>query len=341
MRQIKKLLSLTCAATLLSLGAAAHAEKVVLQGVVVSQTSVQKAELWDWAAKEIKARSNGDMEFALTSMPELGLTGFELVRVLEAGLVDIADVLPTYVAGDIPVVEGGDLLGIFKNYDTAVEGHLAWEQVLRDKYSDQLGSVVLGSWPWSQQMLYSKRDVKTMADFEGMRVRVFSPAMAQFVSALGAEPVSLPYAEVYTALDRGTIDGAITCALCGWEQKLHEVTDNLVDVHMGTAVTTLFLVSNRTWARLTPDQQVLLSQIGEEFTERGWRLGAQWAKEGIANLTGPGKMKLAVVPEDRAPIDKMVQETIAPWWASRAGPEAAADWNAALGPIVGFTIKPQ
>lgn len=338
MRRIKKILSLTCVAALLSFGGLAHAQKVTLQGVVVSQTAIQKTELWDWAAEEIKKRSNGEMEIAITSMPELGLTGFELVRVLGAGLVDMADVLPTYVAGDIPVIEGGDLLGIFQNYDMAVEGHLAWEQVLRKKYSERLGSVVLGSWPWTQQMLYSKRDVKTIEDFKGMRVRVFSPAMAQFVSALGAEPVSLPYAEVYTALDRGTIDGAITCALCGWEQKLHEVTEHLLDVHMGTAVTTLFLVSNRTWARLTPDQQALLSQIGEEFTDRGWTLGAQWAEQGIANLTGPGKMKLAVVPESRAPIDKLVRERIAPWWGKRAGPEATADWNATLGPIVGFTI---
>ena len=337
MNHLKKLMTATCAAAFLSLGGVAQSQ-TVLQGVVTSSTAIQTAELWQWAAEEIKTRSNGELEIAITSMPELGLTGFELVRVLGAGLVDLADVLPTYVAGDIPVIEGGDLLGLFKNYEQAVEGHLAWEQVLREKYADRIGSVVLGSWPWTQQMIYSKRDVKTMDDFKGMRIRVFSPAMAQFVSALGAEPVSLPYAEVYTALDRGTIDGAITCTLCGWEQKLHEVTDYIIDAHMGSAVTTLFVVSNRTWNSLTPAQQEVLASIGDDFTERGWRLGAEWAKQGLANLTGPGGMKLAVVPEDRAPIDKIVQERIGPWWANRAGPQATADWNATLAPIVGFTI---
>jgi len=340
MSQLKRVLTTALAAAILSVGGVVHAQKVQLQGVVVSQTAIQKKVLWDWAAEEIKKRSNGEMEITITSMPELGLTGFELVRVLGAGLVDLADVLPTYVAGDIPVIEGGDLLGIFKNYDTAVKGHLAWEKVLRDKYSARLGSVVLGSWPWSQQMLYSKRDVKTMDDYKGMRIRVFSPAMAQFVSALGAEPVSLPYAEVYTALDRGTIDGAITCALCGWEQKLHEVTDYLLDAHMGTAVTTLFVVSNKTWAKLNDKQKAILSQLGAEFTERGWSFGSQWAEEGIRNLTGPGKMKLSTVPAERAPIENIVKTRIGPWWAKRAGAEPTKDWNDTLGPIVGFTIAP-
>ncbi len=337
MVKLKKLLSATLFTSLVLLGGTVSAQ-IQLQGVVVSQTAIQKKELWDWAAVEIKKRSNGQMILNITSMPELGLSGFELVRVLGAGLVDLADVLPTYVAGDIPVIEGGDLLGMFKDYDTAVKGHLAWENVLREKYSNRIGSIVLGSWPWSQQMLYSKRDVKTMADYKGMRIRVFSPAMAQFVSALGAEPVSLPYAEVYTALDRGTIDGAITCALCGWEQKLHEVTNYLIDAQMGTAVTTLFVVSNKTWSKLKPDQKKILSDIGKEFTERGWSFGAKWAEDGIKNLTGPGKMKLSSVPETRAPIEALVKGKIAPWWGKRAGAQATKDWNETLGPIVGFTI---
>lgn len=337
MLSIKKILSTALVTSALTWAGLASAQ-MQLQGVVVSQTAIQKKELWDWAAEEIKKRSNGQMVLNITSMPELGLSGFELVRVLGAGLVDLADVLPTYVAGDIPVIEGGDLLGIFKNYDDAVKGHLAWEAVLREKYATRLGSVVLGSWPWSQQMLYSKKEVKTMADFKGMRIRVFSPAMAQFVSAIGAEPISLPYAEVYTALDRGTIDGAITCALCGWEQKLHEVTNYLVDAHMGTAVTTLFVISNKTWSKLKPDQKKLLSDIGKEFTDRGWSLGAKWAEEGIKNLTGPGKMKMVVVPENRAPIEALVKEKIAPWWGKRAGAQPTKDWNETLGPIVGFTI---
>lgn len=336
MRHFKKIAA-ALATSLFAISAPSVAQ-VKLEGVVVSQTGIQKTELWDWAAEEIKKRSGGKMTMGITSLPELGLSGFELVRVLRSGLVDAADVLPTYVAGDIPVIEGGDILGIFKDYDMAVKGHLAWEAVLRDKYADRIGSRVLGSWPYTQQLLYSKKDIKSLDDLKGMRIRVFSPAMAQFVSAVGAEPVSVPYAEVYTALDRGTIDGAITCALCGWEQKMHEVTKYLVDIHMGTAVSTLFVVSNKTWSRLNEEQRKIMTDVGLEFTNRGWSLGAKWAEDGIKNLTGPGGMTMRVVPESREPILKIVQNQVMPWWSKRAGPQATKEWNDVLGPIVGFKI---
>jgi len=313
------------------------AEKV-LEGVVITRQAIQTKELWGWAQKELEKRTDGRVKLEITSVPELGLTGFELVRVLQAGLTDLADVMPTYVAGDIPVIEGADLLGIFGDYDTAVKGHLAWEKVLREEYADKLGAVVLGSWPWAQQYLYTKKRVASLDDVKGMKIRVFSPAMAQFVSAVGAEPVSLPYAEVYTALDRGTVDGAITCARCGWDTKWYEVTSYLVDLHMGTAVSTLFVVSQRRWNKLSPELQGVLKEIGNGFTDRGWRLGKVWADEGVANLTSKGGMKL-LVPADRGPILEVVKKDIAPWWGKRAGPEATAYWNKALGPIVGFTIQ--
>jgi TRAP-type C4-dicarboxylate transport system substrate-binding protein len=309
-----------------------------LKTVVTTRSAIQTEQLWTWAAEQIESRTKGRVKLDIVSLPELGLSGFELVRVMQAGLVDIGDVLPTYVAGDIPVIEGADLLGIFGDYDTAVKGHRAWETVLREKYSDRLGAVVLGSWPWAQQLLYSNRPVTSLADVKGMKIRVFSPAMAQFVRALGGEPVSLAYAEVYTALERKTVDGAITCSRCGWDTKMYEVTKHLVDLHMGTAVSTLFVVSKKTWDKLPQDIRQVLADVGNEFTERGWRLSREWATDGIEKNTKQGGMQYVMIPKDRAPVLKLVQESVAPSWAKRAGPQAKDDWNRVLAPITGFRI---
>ena len=338
---MRKLVSLSiCLALLTALAMARDvvAADYTLKTVVTTRTAIQTEQLWTWAAEQIQTRTKGRVKLEIVSLPELGLSGFELVRVMQAGLVDIGDVMPTYVAGDIPVIEGADLLGIFGDYDTAVKGHRAWEAVLRDKYTDRIGAVVLGSWPWAQQLLFSNRPVKNLADIKGMKIRVFSPAMAQFVRALGGEPVSLAYAEVYTALDRKTVDGAITCSRCGWDTKMYEVTKYLVDLHMGTAVSTLFVVSKRTWDKLPPDIRKTLTEVGSEFTERGWRLSRDWATDGIEKNTKQGGMQYVLIPKERAPVFKLVQEQVATAWAKRAGPQAKADWNQVLGPITGFRI---
>jgi hypothetical protein len=49
-------------------------------------------------------------------------------------------------------------------------------------------------------------------------------------------------------------------------------------------------------------------------------------------------MQYVVIPKDRAPVFKLVQEHVATSWGKRAGPQAKEDWNRVLAPIAGFRI---
>src|SRR3546814_16955298 len=52
--------------------------------------------------------------------------------------------------------------------------------------------------------------VKSPADLKGKKVRVFSEGLADEIRAFGGSPVKLPFSEVYTAMQYGTIDAAVT-----------------------------------------------------------------------------------------------------------------------------------
>ena len=82
------------------------------KAVATSRPTPQFA-LWTWLAEELDKRTNGQVKLEVVSLPEIGLTGFELVRVTRAGLVDVSDIILAYVAGDVPVIEGVDLPGLF------------------------------------------------------------------------------------------------------------------------------------------------------------------------------------------------------------------------------------
>jgi TRAP-type C4-dicarboxylate transport system substrate-binding protein len=123
----------TCLATVLvavlALGVAIDAARVeaqiTLKAVAVSRPTPQFG-LWTWLGGELEKRTSGQLKLDVVSLPELGLTGFELVRVTKAGLVDIADILPTYVAGDLPVIEAVDLPGLYPDLETSVKAHQAF-----------------------------------------------------------------------------------------------------------------------------------------------------------------------------------------------------------------------
>jgi TRAP-type C4-dicarboxylate transport system substrate-binding protein len=301
---------------------------------VATSRPTPQFELWTWLAAELDKRTNGQVKLDVVSLPELGLTGFELVRVTRAGLVDVGDIILSYVAGDVPSVEGVDLPGLFPDFETSVKAHIAFMPVLK-KNEDKLGGVVLGAYLWPAQYIFSRKPVRSPADLKGLKVRVYGTAQTEFARALGMEAVSIAFAETYTALERGTVDAAITGTYPGFALKFYEVSKYLVDVNHGPVAGTL-VVSKRTWDRLTPELRATLTKLGEEFGERGLELGRRTTKEGIDKNKEKGMELIPATPGMAAAVKDATTKVVLPSWLKRAGPDGAATFNQYLAPYAGF-----
>jgi TRAP-type C4-dicarboxylate transport system substrate-binding protein len=292
--------------------------------------------LWTWMAEELDKRTKGQIKVDVVSLPELGLTGFELVRVTRAGLVDVADVILAYVAGDVPVVEAVDLPGLYADFESSVKAHIAFLSALK-KHEDKLGGVVLGGYLWPHQVIFSRKPVRSPADLKGLKVRVYGTAQAEFARALGMEPVSIAFAEVYTALERGTVDAGFTGTYSGYALKWYEVTKYLVDVNHGPNSGAL-VISKRSWDKLTPELQGLLRKLGEEFSEKAWEVGRRTTKEGIEKNGEKGMEWIPMSPAMSAVVREALTKHVLPGWVKRAGPDAKAVFNQYLAPHTGITV---
>jgi TRAP-type C4-dicarboxylate transport system substrate-binding protein len=305
------------------------------KGVATSRPLPQFG-LFTWLGEELDKRTNGQIKLEVVSLPELGLTGFELVRVTRAGLVDVGDVLPTYVAGDVPIVEGVDLPGLFADFESSVKGHVAFMPALK-KHEDKLGGVVLGAYLWPHQVIFSRKPVRSPADLKGLKVRVFGTAQTEFARALGLEPVSLAFAETYTALERGTVDAGFTGTYSGCGVKWYEVTKYMVDVNHGPVAGT-FVVSKRTWDKLSPEHKSVLTKLGEEFSEKGWEIGRRTTADGVECNKAKGMEWIPTTPAMAAAVKDAVSKVVVPSWVKRAGPDAKPLFNQYLAPHSGITI---
>jgi TRAP-type C4-dicarboxylate transport system substrate-binding protein len=292
--------------------------------------------LWTWLAEELGKRTNGQITMDVVSLPELGLTGFELVRVTKAGLVDVSDVILAYVAGEVPVLEGVDLPGLFPDLDTSVKAHVGFMPAVK-KHEDKLGGVVLGGYLWPGQYLFSRKPIRGPADLKGLKVRVYGPAQTEFARALGMEPVSIAFAETYTALERGTVDAAFTGTYPGFALKFYEVTKYLVDVNHGP-VAGAFVISKRTWDKQGPELRAILTKLGEDFSERGWEIGRRTTKEGIDKNREKGMELIPSTPAMAAAVKDVVAKVVLPSWLKRSGPDAKAIFNQYLAPYSGITV---
>jgi TRAP-type transport system periplasmic protein len=305
------------------------------KAVATSRPTPQFA-LWTWLAEELDKRTNGQVKVDVVSLPELGLTGFELVRVTRSGLVDVADVIFAYVAGDVPAIEGVDLPGLFPDLNTSVKAHVAFMPVIK-KHEDKLGGVVLGGYLWPGQYVFSRKPVRGPADLKGLKVRVYGTAQTEFANAMGMEPVSIAFAETYTALERGTVDAAITGSYPGFALQFYEVTKFLVDVNHGPVAGAL-VVSKRTWDKLTPDTRALMTKLGEEFSERGWEMGRRTTQEGLDKNREKGMEIIPITPAMAAATRDVVTRVVIPSWIKRGGPDAKATFNQYIAPHSGITL---
>jgi TRAP-type transport system periplasmic protein len=294
----------------------------------------------DWA-QAVEKRTNGRVQFELTSLPELSLGGAETIRVIKTGVVDVAEVYGGYVAGELPMVEILELPGIFPDGATAKKAIQAWKAHEAKILDQKANAVMLAMAMYPDQAFFSKRPIRKPADFKGLKTRVHSVALASLVAGLGGEPLTVPFAETYTALERGTLDAAITGTKPGFGLRWYEVSKYLVGpISMRPHVS--LAVNKASWKRLPPDVQQILKTEAEKIIEgRAFEAIEAWNKEGIDKNVEKGMEHIPFSAETHAVIKDVLRSRVVPDWVKRAGgAEAAKNFNEVVGPLVGFTVTP-
>jgi TRAP-type C4-dicarboxylate transport system substrate-binding protein len=130
----------------------------------------------------------------------------------------------------------------------------------------------------------TKKAIRTMDDFKGMRLRFASPAVRDLIAGLGATPVGVPPTEIAEQLQKGTIDGAfIDYGGAGIAFKLGGIVRYSTELY--AYVTSFGLAMNEEfWNKLPPDLKKL---VMDSVTGREEEIGRAWD-----GLDVPGKKAL-------------------------------------------------
>lgn len=135
--------------------------------------------------------------------------------------------------------------------------------------------------------------IRTLADIQGLKIRVIeNKALVEGFRALGAVPAPLPYPQIYTALQQGTVDGTANDLLSVTSLKLYEVAKYLT-VSSYVAEPRPLIVSKRYFDGLPKDFQELLVETAREsatyerkvFEEKVAKAQAEAEKGGMTFLT--------------------------------------------------------
>lgn len=145
-------------------------------------------------------------------------------------------------------------------------------------------------------ILASRRPVRTLDDFKGLKVRANGLA-AQIAESLGATPVTLRSSETYEALAKGTVEATLGLTETLKDLKQGEAIQYVVEAPAVGCTTAMFVVMNkRKWNKLPSDLQELFSKVSQEWVAKH---GAAWdqAEQEARTYLGELKRDLITLPE--------------------------------------------
>ena len=292
-------------------------------------------------AENVKERTNGQVDFEVSSYPELGLAGSDMLELVEQGTIEFAQIQPAYVGGTWPLIDIIYIWGLWKDFKSEHEANTALLETLDQGIYDNTsgGKLIYHIWyGGNDQYFFSKRGAEK-EDFEGLKTRSHGTTMTDAINGLGGEGQFMAFAEVYTALERGILDAGVTGAHAGHGQRWYEVTDNLIGpfISMPMGFETMNV---DTWNRIPADLQAIIIEEGAKMELENLRLAAVWNETGVKVNVDSG---MTFIPWSNEMKDFVYEEValgrVLPNWISRVGPEEIGIWNDIVAPWAKVEIE--
>ena len=125
--------------------------------------------------------------------------------------------------------------------------------------------VGLGYFELGFRQMHTRNKAITKADdFKGMKMRVIPTAIyLDFMNGIGANAISMPYPETYTALEQGTIDGMTNPLLNVLDGKFNEVSKHLILTNHMYTPQALYM-SKKTWDKMSATEQKIIREAAAE-----------------------------------------------------------------------------
>ena len=281
-----------------------------------------------WAAK-VKEKSGGRMEIRYHPASSL-YPGPELLPAVLDGRSEIGTVLASYLT-DV-LLEMGPLELPFMT--ASMEEHRKAAFALRGFYTEMLakkGLKLLSIHTWPSQQLFSSAPIRTVADWKGKKIRVYGADSANIARILGAAPINIAFGELYSALEKRTVDAAMTSATNAEPMKFFEVAKFLDYWYIAGAAQEWLVANQKAWDALPPDlQQVVLDTLKEmKLEDKEWA-DAMAADEAVRRKLP--QLGMTVVDPPKEEIDKARKAARAAWdtWLGRTGADGKRGLDLAL-----------
>lgn len=221
-------------------------------------------------AAEVEKQSKGSLKFEIYPGSSLMKTNSQ-IGALRKNALDMSLVPLAYGGGEIPAVN----LTLMPTLVSSYEQGMRWKTAPIGKELDRILSdknIKIVTWVWQAGGIASKdKPIVSPDDVKGLKFRGGSKEMDMMLKAAGASPTNLPSSEIYSAMQSGVLDAALTSSTSLISFRLHEHAK-----HVTTAREKTFwfmfeplMMSKASFDKLTPEQQKIVIEVGASLEKFG------------------------------------------------------------------------
>ncbi len=252
----------------------------------------------DAFAEYVLKKTNGAIDIKTFPFGQLGNEN-SLTDQVQSGTLEMATISTAVLSNYVPQIAVTDLPFLFPDKKTAYAVFDDPEVMAKIfGYLPAKGFIGIG---WTENgirdITNSKRDIKKPEDLKGLKIRVMSsPIYIDTFKALGASPADLPFPEIYSALQNGTIDGQENPLMTSILIKAMEVNKFATRTqHIITEC--IIIVTPDFWNKLSPEQQQIFKdaaklcikvnrevndQLNEKLPQSGLSVDEYCKKNGVS-----------------------------------------------------------
>ncbi|MEO0360111.1 MAG: TRAP transporter substrate-binding protein DctP [Pseudomonadota bacterium] len=275
--------------------------------------------------EEVEKNSNGEIAVEIYDSAQL-YKDKEVPAAVGSGAIEMGVASLTRYVGDVPAVDVFYMPFLF-NAEDKVRKAVAPGSEVRGPIDEAIagtGSTVLWWQAYGGAILLTKdAPLKTPADMEGKKARVFGKTLGDFVSAAGGAPTLISGSEQYLAYQRGTVDIGMTGVSGVKSRKLWEVMDTITKTNHAN-IEFIVVANTDWWSGLSDEHRKIMSDAA--------RTAEIAVRDAMAEIEADA---YAAAEENGMTIYEPTAEEIAAWRAA-AGPvydgfrEAAGELGAKI-----------
>jgi TRAP-type C4-dicarboxylate transport system substrate-binding protein len=197
---------------------------------------------------------------------------------------------------------------------------------LRDEWEKKNNCKVLYFTNWDYCPLFMKAQAATVADLKGKKIRGYGIG-SDTVQRLGGTGMPVVAGEVYTALQRGILDGVFAfCFITAYHMKLHEQAPYVIEIGSGAHAPTAVVMNLNLWNSLDPElKAVFEAGIKEIYDHQYVDMYGKWIEDCVDGMVKSGAKFSKWSDAEIAKAKAMVQPAQVNTWIEKVSPLSKAE----------------